>query len=328
MNLFLWLLVAFFCFAVAFLLSGMEVGVFSLNRFRIRQRLRAGDRRAGLLLEYLQNPEHFFWTILIGNTLANFVLVVLLVLGLRQAWADQPVLFWLTFGLSAFLLYALGDLLPKLLFQRIPNRLCLSLAKPFRILDTMLHPLVALVTRFAQLLLYWTGGSIYSGRIFGSREELKGIMQESAQGFTSEERAMINRVLDLESTRIGQLAKPIDKAFTVSTQTPMEEVLQLCRKHQVTRLPVWYEDGRQRRIVGIVSMKTVLYRSDINPSHRAGDYVKPALYLDEDLRLEQALPRMQRSGQRLAIVLGRDRREVGLLSFQDVLKIMFGDVSL
>lgn len=306
----------------------MEVGVFSLNRFRIRQRMRAGDHRAGLLLGYLENPEHFFWTILIGNTLANFVLVVLIVLGLRQAFSDQPVLFWISFGVSAFLLYALGDLLPKLLFQRIPNRLCLFLARPFRFLDALLNPLVALVTRFAQWLLHWTGGSTYSGRIFASREELKGVMQESAQGLTSEERLMINRVLDLESTRIGQLAKPIDKAITVTTQTPMDEVLRLCRKHQFTRLPVWYEDGRQRRIVGIISLKTVLYRSDINPNHRAGDYVKPALFLDEDLRLEQALPRMQRAGQRLAIVLGRDRREVGLLSLQDILRIMFGNVNL
>ena len=56
--------------------------------------------------------------------------------------------------------------------------------------------------------------------------------------------------------------------------------------------------------------------------------MKPALYLEEDLRLEVALRRMQRSGQRLVIVLGRDRREIGIISLQDVLKIIFGDVSL
>ena len=59
-----------------------------------------------------------------------------------------------------------------------------------------------------------------------------------------------------------------------------------------------------------------------------GEYVKPALFLDEDLRLEVALRRLQRSGQRLAIVLGRDRREIGILSLQDVLKFIFGEVSL
>ena len=64
------------------------------------------------------------------------------------------------------------------------------------------------------------------------------------------------------------------------------------------------------------------------PSKPVGEYVKPALFLDEDLRLEVALRRLQRSGQRLAIVLGRERREIGILSLQDVLKVIFGEVSL
>ena len=60
----------------------------------------------------------------------------------------------------------------------------------------------------------------------------------------------------------------------------------------------------------------------------AGDYVKPALYLNEEMRLEEALRRMQRGGQRLGIVLGRDQRELGIISLQDVLKFVFGELSL
>ena len=55
---------------------------------------------------------------------------------------------------------------------------------------------------------------------------------------------------------------------------------------------------------------------------------KPALYLSEEMRLEEALRRMQRSGQRLGIVLGRDQRELGLVSLHDILKFIFGEVSL
>ena len=75
-------------------------------------------------------------------------------------------------------------------------------------------------------------------------------------------------------------------------------------------------------------MNTVLYQPDLDPARKVADYLKPALYLEENMRLEVALRRMQRSGQRLGIVLGRDRRETGILSLQDVLKIIFGEVSL
>jgi CBS domain containing-hemolysin-like protein len=75
-------------------------------------------------------------------------------------------------------------------------------------------------------------------------------------------------------------------------------------------------------------LKLMLYQSELPPAKPVGDYVRPALFLEEDLRLEVALRRMQRSGQRLAIVLGRERNEIGLLSLQDVLKVIFGEVSL
>ena len=68
--------------------------------------------------------------------------------------------------------------------------------------------------------------------------------------------------------------------------------------------------------------------ADLDPSKTAGDYLKPAAYLDEDVRLEIAMRHLQRSGQRLAIVLGRDRKEIGVVSLQDILKAIFGEVTL
>src|SRR6266581_8082089 len=69
------LLVLVLCLATSFLMSGMEAGVFALSRLRIRQQVRAGNRRAQVLHEYLENPENFLWIILIGNTLANVTIV-------------------------------------------------------------------------------------------------------------------------------------------------------------------------------------------------------------------------------------------------------------
>ena len=67
-------------FALSFFMSGMEAGVFALSRLRIRQLMRAGKPRAKVLHGYLEKPEDFLWTILVGNTLANFVAVSLAVI--------------------------------------------------------------------------------------------------------------------------------------------------------------------------------------------------------------------------------------------------------
>src|SRR5437899_11322559 len=89
-------------FALSFFMSGMEAGVFALSRLRIRQLMRAGKPRAKVLHGYLEKPEDFLWTILVGNTLANFVAVSLAVIALQQRFGSRPVAFWAIFLTGGF----------------------------------------------------------------------------------------------------------------------------------------------------------------------------------------------------------------------------------
>jgi CBS domain containing-hemolysin-like protein len=317
-----------FCAVLSFLFSGIEAGVLALSRLRIRQLMRAGNRNAVVLHGYLESPENFLWTILIGNTLANFAVVGLVAVLLHNWLAQRPVALGLSFLAAMFLVYAFCELLPKMLFRMFPNRLCLALANPFRLIHLLLSPLVAVMTKLSRGLLYWSGGKTFTGNLFGSREEMRLFMQESAQGLSSEERQMINRVLDLQNSTVRNLMLPMANVVTVSALTMMGETLKLAGEKKLTRLPVWRDESGRRRIAGIVSLRSVLYQADLDLNKITGEYVKPALYLEEDMRLEAALKWMQRSGQRLAIVLGRDQREVGIVSLQDIFKVIFGEVRL
>ena len=316
------------CLGLSFLLSGMEAGVFALSRMRVRQQMRAGRRSAEVLHDFLEDPENFLWTILVGNTVANFFILAMILIVLIQALPGERLWFAMIFLVIVFLFYTLFDLLPKMLFRVYPNRLCLFWARPFRVIHVLLRPLVWLVEGISALLLRWTGGKAFTGHLFGNREELRFIMQESGGELTTEERTMINRVLDLQSLTVRHITKPMGLAATVNMQTPISEVVTLSRDRRVTRLPVWETREGRRRIAGIVSMVTILYRMDLDTQKTAADFVRPALYVEEDLRLENALQRMQRSGQRLAVVLGRDQREMGIITLTDILKLIFGEVSL
>lgn len=316
------------CLGLSFVLSGMEAGVFALSRLRVRQQMRAGRSSAGVLYRFLENPENFLWTILVGNTLANFIILGWIINVLHEALEQHRLWFIILFAVIVFWFYAFFDLLPKMLFRTYPNRLCMLLARPFRLLHLVLRPLVSVVEWVSGLLLRWRGGNVFTGHLFGNRQELREVMQESAQAFTSEEKAMINRVLDLQVLTVREVMKPLEKAVTVAATAPVSELLALCRDGRLTRLPVWeMRDGR-KRIVGVATLKNLLFHEDVAPARKVGEQISPALYLDEDLRLEIALRRMQRSGQRLAIVLGRDRQECGILTLQDILGIIFGEVSL
>ncbi len=314
--------------AMSFLFSGMEAGVLALSRLRIRQLRRGGHERAAALHNYLEKPEDFLWTILVGNTLANLVVVGLAAAWLHQRAGQWPVALWGLFLVWVFFFYILCELLPKIVFRAFPTRLCLMFVGVFRRIHFVLQPLVALVAWVSRLMLGWTGGKRLTGTLFGNRDELRFLMQESAQNLSHEERAMINRVLDLQTLTVGQAAIPIARVTSLQGDSPIKEALALCRAQNLSRLPVWGKDGSRNRVIGILNLGSLIFAPRLDETKLARDFLQPALYLDDQVRLEEALKRMQRSGRRLAIVLGPDQVERGILSVEDILGAIFGEVRL
>ena len=320
------LLVALLCVTLSFLFSGMETAVLALNRFRIRQGMRSGDRRAAVLHGFLQNPEDFLWTILVGNTVVNFVIFSLCVMRLPDWAGHRRIAEGVVFLAGVFIFYIVCELAPKTLFQRYPNRLALAWAGPFRLIHRLLAPLVAVVAWFSRGLLHWTGGQAHTGHLFGSREELRFIMQDAAPSLTTEERAMINRVLDLPNLRVRHVMLPLASAVTIASNRPLSEAIGLCRHLKLTRIPA--RDAQNSRITGIINLEQILFSNEVNYEKPVRDFMQAVFYLPEDLHLEEALRSLQHTGARLAVVLGRDNREAGIITLQDVLKVIFGEVTL
>src|SRR5215469_4733835 len=95
------------CLIVSFLLSGMEAGVFALNRLRVRRLARAGRPSAKFLNRLLENPEKFLWTILVGNTLANFLILGYVLAKIREWLLGDRLSIVILFAGAVFLFYAL-----------------------------------------------------------------------------------------------------------------------------------------------------------------------------------------------------------------------------
>src|SRR6267154_6080902 len=104
LNIFSWLVLGI-CLLLSFLLSGMEAGVFALNRLRVRRLARAGKPSAKLLHGFLENPEKFLWTIMVGNTLANFLILGLLLAKIHEWFLGDRVWIITAFATTVFLFY-------------------------------------------------------------------------------------------------------------------------------------------------------------------------------------------------------------------------------
>lgn len=316
------------CLLLSFLLSGMEAGLFALNRLRVRRLAHAGNVQARLLQGFLEKPESFLWTILVGNTLVNFLVLGWIIAQLHAHFAGQRILIVSLFAVIVFVFYMFFDLLPKMLFRAYANRLCLATAKIFRLVHLIVEPVVFVVEGISRFLLRWTGARAFTGRLFGNREEMRAVMAEASQSLTDDEHAMVNRILDLQHFTVAEITVPLEKTFYVQARSPLREALALAKEKNLSRLPVCeLRDGRMR-IAGLLNVSALLFRENLDGEKPVAEFMLPALFLDEDLRLEVALRQMRHAGQRLAIVLARDRHEAGVVALEDILKLMFGEVRL
>ena len=322
-----WLALAL-CFGASFLLSGMEAGVFALNRLRVRRLARAGKPSARILNDFLEKPERFLWTILVGNTLANFIILGWLLAKLHVWLLGHNDILVAVYAVIVFLFYALFDLLPKMLFRAHPNSLCLSAARPFRIVNFFLSPLVVIVEDISQAILRWTGGRSFTRRMFGNREEMRAVMRESGHALSDDEHAMINRILDLQNFTVSQVAKPLSQTPSVELTTPVREAFALARDHVISRLPVWESREGRRRIAGLLDIRPLVYREELDQEQPVSAFMTPAVFIGENVKLEVALRLMQRADQRTAIVLSSAREEVGVVKLMDILRVMFGEMKL
>ncbi len=314
--------------AVAFLLSGMEAGVFALSRFRIRRLARQGDPRAARLQRYLDHPENFLWTILVGHTLAAFVVVALITRHFQKHLAASPIAFTATVVGALLVFYVFADLLPKVLFRRFPNRFSLLCVVPFRALHVLLAPAVEAAEWGSLHLLRLTGGQAFTGRLFASRAEFRQVIEETAQSLSREELVMINRILDLQNIRVRDVMTPIDRAACLDGHRSVKDLLELARLRHVSNVPLWNTGPSGRRIHGVVSIADALFDPSVTTDRSLASLVRPAIFVDEGMRLEDALKVMQRGRLRLAVVLNAPRREIGIVTLNDILRAMFGEVGV
>ncbi len=283
-----------------------------------------------MLHGFLEKPEKFLWTILVGNTLVNFIVLGWMLAKLHEwftgptGWLDRRAVHRHRVFVLRLFRSAAEDVVSRVSEPLVPARRRTSSG----FVHLALGPVVFLVEGVSQLVLRWRGSRAFTGRLFGNREEMRAVMAEAAQALTGEEHAMVNRVLDLQHFTVGQIAVPLEKTFSARRADAVARGLG-AGAGKKSFAPAGLGDARRqtarRRPAG---RDGAAVPRSLDLAKTAGEFMSPALFLDDSTRLEIALRRMQRAGQRLAIVLARDGREAGVVSLEDILKLMFGEVKL
>lgn len=314
-------LLVFGCLVLSFFFSGMETGVLLLNRARVRHLKERGSRGAGILLNFMQHPGHLSSTVLVGNTLVNGTATVLV----AQAYLAMggPLAAIGATAVFAFVLWFYGDLVPKTLFRRFPNRLTTRLAPVLLVTNIILLPIVQCFNFLSQWVVRAMGGRISSRQMFVTRDELKLMAREGDQGIplTGEQRNLVASILDSQNAAARDIMRPRAEVKTVKKSSSDAERLSIAALTGFTRLPV-EADGA----VGPACWENlwVAYDSLFLQESRLRNPPR----IEAGTHIEEILATLRANRSPLAFVKDRDGNDIGIISVEDVLRRYVGRIDL
>jgi len=302
--------------------SGMETGLISIHRMRLRHLLNEKRRGARLLQGFIDHPDRLLGTTLVGTNLCVETAAILAASAattLMGQWGKPVVTVVLTALLVVFCEY-----LPKAWFQSRPLDRCLRFVDPLRWSWITLRPLGAIVTRIAGLLT--PGGRDFSEArpAFVTRDELKLLTREGEQNGTlsPKERQMIHRVFELSHKTAKDIMIPREHMITVVRETTVPDLLHTARAAGVTRLPVTGEAPDE--FVGIVNIFDVFAAPGATTEGTVADHMRPPPAIPEAMPVDEILPQMRMTRQQMCLVANEHNQVTGLVTTEDVLEEIVG----
>lgn len=261
----LWLGIAL-CLCVSFVFSGIEAGILSVNRVRLRHRVKLRDPAAIRLNRLLKEPDRLLMTVIIVTNLMNIFAIAMTTAVFVRSWGRAGYILSLVFFVP---LYFFGlELFPKSLFRRFPYRALVMLSEPLRIADLLLSPVLAFGVGLARRMAREDQDS---RKLFAGREEFKYFTAESERSgvLSSVERQLINNVVDFQAITARDLMQPLSDFHTIRYDSEVEELIAASHGGSVERFLVVADSGE---ILGLVELfEAILDRA---PRSRVSSFLR------------------------------------------------------
>ena len=316
----------FLCVFGAAFFSGMETGVISIRRLRLRHYLKEGRSEARLLSDFLERPDRLLGTTLVGTNLCVVVASVVsvsLAAGLWGAWGEPAV----SVGMSLVIL-VFGEYMPKTWFRARPYPRAARFVRLLRVAWLVLKPVVTVVTWLAGLLIPGADTSRDTLSQLATRAELKLLAREGERHgvLTPDERSMIHRIIELSEKTARDVMESRSDMTCVDSLATVSEFLDTARKAGYTRFPVF--DAEQDQFVGMVNVFDVLTAGDARRKRPLSEFLRPPVLISAETPADDIFPRLRGAGQPMGMVVEGDAGQavIGLVTMEDVLEEIVGEL--
>jgi putative hemolysin len=304
--------------------SGSELALLSADRLHLKRRGKQGDSGAILALKLLKSPDRILSTTLIMTSSCVMAISVLLTLEFRSI--DPVHGEWKAVALGSFLVIILGELIPKFLYRKFSNRIVPKIAKPILISQKILSPLIHLTTLYTSQIarVMRPVEMLWSGRKPDAKDELQGLLSPDPEDtqIKTNEKLLIRKILKFRDKIAKDGLLPLVQVDAIERQSSLFEAFELLAKKKHSRLPVF--DERIDNVIGILELNHIIRQTDLK--QKIDRFIKPAIYVPENQKLDLILNEMIEGSYQIAIVVDEFGGAVGILTREDIFEQIVGDL--
>ena len=298
----------------------------ALSRYRIRHLASAGNRRATLVLNLLEQTERLLGVILLGNNLVNTATSALAATFAIHYFDESQYALAIASTAVAFAIIIFAELTPKVIGATYPERIALLIAPLLRVLTVVMSPVVWLTNLVVKRLLKLLRVPEKSGENAISAEELRTIVLEGGNFIPQKHKSILLNLFGLEQISVEDVMTPRAQIEALNLSVPVEEIT-----HQLTtcyhnKLPVY--EGEINRIVGILHVRKAMallnHEEELTADHFRA-LLTPPYFVPEDTDVFTQLQYFQENHERLGIIVDEYGEVQGLVTLEDIIEEMIGE---
>ena len=304
------------------LMSGSETALFSLSPSQLDKIRKHESPINNAILKLLSVQDKLLATILIANNLVN-ILVISLCSNLIDALVEFNSVGW-EFAIKTvavtFVLLLFGEIMPKVYASYNPHGFANIVALPLQALSRLFKPLTFLLVRYSDAIQ--NRGIIQPENI--SMEEIENAL-EITENPSETEKEMLSGIVQFASTEVEEIMHPRVDIEAIDSEENFDEVRRVIMDSGYSRIPVYREN--LDHIVGILYVKDVLPYIGENASFEWQRLLRPAFYTPEHKKINDLLEEFRSQKVHLAIVVDEYGSTLGLVSLEDILEEIVGEIS-
>jgi Mg2+/Co2+ transporter CorB len=317
-------LIVFFLVVLSAFFSASEIGVMSLNRYRLKHLVKKNNKQALRVSQLLAHPERLLSLVLIGNTLGNIIASMAMTLIGQRLYGDAGVV--IATAILTIVILVFSEMTPKTLAAMYPQQVAFACSLPLKVLQSVFAPLVRLVSGVANMILRVCGISMDSAqREALTGEELRSVVHEAGGLLPMEHKGMLISLLDLEQALVEDIMVPKADIIGIDLDQPWNKVLEQLESSQHTRLPLYHTTIDN--LVGLVHLRNVLNalleeRLDRDSLLKMAD---APYFIPEATSLNVQILNFQKMKRRIGFVVNEYGDMQGLVTMEDILEEIVGE---